>query len=31
MDSEQKTREEALLMAFRSGDTAAFDDLIEMY
>ena len=31
MDSEQKTREEALLMAFRSGDTAAFDGLIEMY
>ena len=31
MDSEQKNREEALLTAFRSGDTAAFDGLIEMY
>ena len=31
MDSEQKTREEALLTAFRSGDTAAFDGLIELY
>ena len=31
MDSEQKTREEMLLTAFRSGDTAAFDGLIEMY
>ena len=31
MDSEQKTREEALLTAFRSGDAAAFDGLIEMY
>ncbi len=31
MEQEQKTREEALLKAFRSGDTAAFDGLIEMY
>ncbi len=31
MDSEQKTREEALLTAFRSGDAAAFDGLIELY
>jgi len=31
MDSEQKTREEALLTAFRGGDAAAFDGLIEMY
>ena len=31
MDSEQKTREEALLTAFRGGDTAAFDGLIELY
>ena len=31
MDSEQKNREEALLTAFRSGDTAAFDGLIELY
>ena len=31
MDSEQKTREEMLLTAFRGGDTAAFDGLIEMY
>ena len=31
MDSEQKTREEALLKAFREGDTFAFDGLIELY
>ena len=31
MEQEQKTREEALLKAFRSGDDAAFDGLIEMY
>ena len=31
MEEEQKTREEALLKAFRSGDDAAFDGLIEMY
>jgi len=31
MDSEQKNREEALLTAFRGGDTAAFDGLIELY
>ena len=31
MEQEQKTREEALLRAFRSGDDAAFDGLIEMY
>ena len=31
MEQEQKTREEALLKAFRSGDAAAFDALIEMY
>ena len=31
MEQEQKTREEALLKAFRSGDAAAFDGLIEMY
>ncbi len=31
MEQEQKTREEALLKAFRGGDAAAFDCLIEMY
>lgn len=31
MEQEQKTREEALLQAFRSGDDVAFDGLIEMY
>ena len=31
MEQEQKTREEALLKAIRSGDAAAFDGLIEMY
>ena len=31
MDPEQKTREDALLQAFRSGDDTAFDGLIEMY
>ena len=31
MDLEQKTREEALLTAFRGGDAAAFDGLIELY
>ena len=31
MEQEQKTREEALLKAFRAGDDAAFDGLIEMY
>ena len=31
MEQEQKTREEALLKAFRNGDAAAFDGLIEMY
>ena len=31
MEQEQKTREEALLKAFRNGDSAAFDVLIEMY
>ena len=31
MEQEQKTREEALLKAFRSGDDTAFDGLIEMY
>ena len=31
MDSEQKTREDALLTAFRGGDAAAFDGLIELY
>jgi len=31
MEQEQKTREEALLKAFRSGDSAAFDVLIGMY
>ena len=31
MEQEQKTREEALLKAFRNGDSAAFDGLIEMY
>ena len=31
MEQEQKTREEALLKAFRNGDSAAFDDLIGMY
>lgn len=31
MEQEQKTREEALLKAIRSGDSAAFDVLIGMY
>ncbi len=31
MEQEQKTREEALLKAFRGGDAAAFDALIGMY
>ena len=31
MEQEQKTREEALLKAFRSGDDTAFDALIGMY
>ena len=31
MEQEQKTREEALLKAIRSGDAAAFDALIGMY
>ena len=31
MEQEQKTREEVLLKAFRSGDAAAFDGLIGMY
>ena len=31
MEQEQKTREEALLKAFRNGDSAAFDVLIGMY
>ena len=31
MDLEQKTREDALLKAFRSGDAAAFDALIGLY
>ena len=31
MEQEQKTREEALLKAFRNGDDAAFDGLIGMY
>ena len=31
MEQEQKTREEALLKAFLSGDSAAFDALIGMY
>lgn len=31
MEQEQRTREEALLNAFRGGDTAAFDALIGMY
>ena len=31
MEPEQKTREEALLQAFRSGDDTAFDGLIGMY
>lgn len=31
MEQEQRTREEALLKAFRNGDSAAFDDLIGMY
>ena len=31
MELEQKTREDALLKAFRSGDDTAFDGLIEMY
>ena len=31
MEQEQKTREEALLKAFRSGDDTAFDGLIGMY
>ena len=31
MDQEQKTREDALLKAFRSGDAAAFDALIGLY
>jgi RNA polymerase sigma-70 factor (ECF subfamily) len=31
MDQEQRTREDALLEAFRSGDDAAFDALIGMY
>ena len=31
MEQEQKTREDSLLKAFRSGDDAAFDGLIEMY
>lgn len=31
MEQEQKTREEALLKAIRSGDAAAFDILIGMY
>ena len=31
MEQEQRTREEALLKAFRNGDDAAFDALIGMY
>ena len=31
MEPEQRTREDALLQAFRSGDDAAFDGLIGMY
>ena len=31
MEQEQRTREEALLKAFRGGDAAAFDALIGMY
>ena len=31
MEQEQRTREEALLTAFRNGDDAAFDGLIGMY
>ena len=31
MEQEQKTREDALLKAFRNGDDAAFDGLIGMY
>ena len=31
MEQEQRTREEALLKAFRNGDAAAFDTLIGMY
>ncbi|MBR4717951.1 MAG: sigma-70 family RNA polymerase sigma factor [Lentisphaeria bacterium] len=31
MEQEQKTREEALLKAFRSGDDTAFDGLIGLY
>ena len=31
MEPEQKTREDALLQAFRCGDDTAFDGLIEMY
>ena len=31
MEQEQKTREEAILKAIRSGDAAAFDELIGMY
>lgn len=31
MEQEQRTREEAILKAFRSGDAAAFDALIGMY
>ena len=31
MEQEQKTREEVLLKAFRSGDATAFDGLIGMY
>ena len=31
MESEQKNRENALVKAFRGGDDAAFDGLIEMY
>ena len=31
MEQEQRTREEALVTAFRNGDSAAFDGLIGMY
>ena len=31
MEQEQKTREEAILKAIRSGDAAAFDELIGEY
>ena len=31
MEQEQRTREDALLTAFRNGDSAAFDALIAMY